>query len=427
MRPTIHIKSRFRNAIRRGTGEAHLLIQQHREIDFSADIIKACIKNFAYDGQCENNRAPYLFELIGFCRNKEKIRKAILKALDIEQADIWTLTQLFHLAKLSAEHGDKEAKKAIYDRFFNRPIDGADWAGYAEIIELDGIEGLKFIAEKIGRSLAQHPDDWQDNTIIDHFQRINPEIDAEALLAEAGQNNGDIRAYLENVQRTVAGAKIYQKKSSVSQDIVEEVLLNKQHFRYPKQGLAVAELQIIAERLLVEKNKINREKLLSVFERFKFPLHHQLILDLASRKIKSTTKAANLAIDALRFLSSESIRNFAIKRIATSNNPGPLTRILKANYKKGDARLLTSLVDRYKNEHIIESLAISYVDIYQSNAIKECKEPLEALYHKSTCAIHRADLVKILITNHVLSAQIKAEIKFDCNGAIRKLVDEFES
>ncbi|MFA6072328.1 MAG: hypothetical protein WC810_27515 [Janthinobacterium sp.] len=422
MNQTTQIKRQFRSSIRRGTGEANLLIRKNPKIDFSADIIKASLRNFAYDGQCEPSRAPYLFELICLSGQREKIRQAVLRGLATEHADTWSLSQLFDLGKIFAQQGDGEARKAVYDRFFNNPIEGADWMGYAEILELDGVEGLKFIAEKIGRSLVNNPDDWQDMSIIAHAQEINPQIKVIQVLEEAGQSNPFIRTYLENVQRTEDEAKPDTRKVTGEKNVVEEILSVKMHPDLSKRNLSDAELQLIAERLLVEKNNTNKEKLLAVFGEVRFPLDEQVILEFASDKARSQNRIANLALDALTFLTSESIRTFVFERIHRSNNPGPLSRVLKSNYKKGDGKLLAELVGRYKREDVIESLAISYVDVYKSNRTKECKEPLEALYNKLTCAIHREDIVKLLIENDVLSDQIKEEIEFDCEDSTRKLL-----
>ena len=75
------IKQQFRSSIRRGTGAVHFLLRDNPQIDFSAEITKACIKNFAYDGQCESSRAPYLYELILLSGKGEKIKTSILNSL----------------------------------------------------------------------------------------------------------------------------------------------------------------------------------------------------------------------------------------------------------------------------------------------------------------------------------------------------------
>ena len=143
---TAQLKQKFKSSIRRGTGEAYLLMHEYTKIDFSNYIIKASVKNFAYDGQCENSRAPYLYQIISLSPKKEKIRAGVLKALATEQNDTWSLIQLFELAKIFSRQGDEAAKEAIYNRFLINPINGSDWAGYSEILELDGFDGLKFIA-----------------------------------------------------------------------------------------------------------------------------------------------------------------------------------------------------------------------------------------------------------------------------------------
>ena len=89
---------------------------------------------------------------------KDKIRKAILNGIATEQEDTWSLTHLFDIAKLFAQQGDQEMRQAIYDRFCKNPIEGSDWVGYSEILELDGLQGLIFIAEKFGKFIEQNPD-----------------------------------------------------------------------------------------------------------------------------------------------------------------------------------------------------------------------------------------------------------------------------
>jgi len=53
-------KEKFLNSIKRGTGEAYLLLKNNPEIDFSDEIIYAVLNICAYDGQCEGDRAQYI-------------------------------------------------------------------------------------------------------------------------------------------------------------------------------------------------------------------------------------------------------------------------------------------------------------------------------------------------------------------------------
>lgn len=417
------LKKNFRNAIRRGTGEAYLIMLTNPNIDFSNDIIKGCLTNFAYDGQCENSRGVYLFELILLTENRDKIRNAILIGLAKEQRDTWTLTQLFDLAKIFAQNGDVDARKAIYERFFNSPIEGSDWVGYSEILELDGMEGMKFIAEKMGRGLEINPEDWQDDSIIKHFQDDNPSINVLKELEKLAVENRFIQMYLKNVKKNNVEAKSYKRVISKYKDIIDEVLTSKPYIRLFNRKLTDEELNSIARRLIVEENIAFQEKLLFVFTEFKFPLEGEFILRLANQKSSSEDRIAEFAIDALKYIKSDAIRQFAFERIKTTKMPQMFTSIFITNYNAGDGVFLTELAMKFNDDYVIENLAISYIEIYRANKTKECKEPLEVLYSKMNCGIHRKDIIELLINNEVLSERLKEEIKYDCYLNSRQLLE----
>jgi len=391
-------------------------------IDFSNDIIKASLTNFAYDGQSENSRALYLSELIALSNQQDKIRNAILQGLATEQNDSWTLTQLFDLVKIFAQRGDTGARAAIYDRFLNHPIDNADWIGFKEILELGGLDGLKYIADKFGKMLEKNPDDWQDNMIIGHFQDNNPKINAQEELEKASKENCFIKIYLDKIKETEENANNYQREIINYKDIIEEVLLFKPYIRLWKRELTDTEISKVANQLLTEKNKSNQEKLLYVFTYFKFPFDSEFILQLAKQKPNSKDRIVEFAIGALQFLKSDNIRHFALDKLQTAKRPAELTNILIANYKSGDNKLLATLARKHKDEHIIENLASSFIDIYKANKTTECKEPLEEIYNKMNCGLHRNGIIEVLSDNKVLSDKIKQELKFDSNEETRQLL-----
>lgn len=61
------IKSRFFDSLKRGTGEAYLILKENPTVDFSTYVIKGALRNFAYDGQSESSRAQYIFDLYRAC------------------------------------------------------------------------------------------------------------------------------------------------------------------------------------------------------------------------------------------------------------------------------------------------------------------------------------------------------------------------
>lgn len=418
-----NVKRQFLNSLKRGTGEAYFLVRDNPKIDFSNQIIKGVLNIYAYDGQCETDRAKYIFDIISISKQKDKIRKAILQGLKSEQNDTWNLTHLFALAKLYAQQNDTEVKQAIYDRFLNNSFEGSDWVGANEILELDGLNGLFYVAEKFGKHIEKNPDNWQDDWIIKRFQEENKKIKVSEELKKKAKTNNFIRIYLDNIKKTNTSQENYRTKPTKYKDIIDEVLNSKPFISFrKKRNLTDEELNQIAKQLIEETNKSNIEKLLDIFDFYKFPSDSQIILNLAKQKRTSKNRIVEKAIEALKHLKSKDIRNFAMDKIQNSKNPIDYLEILVSNYKSGDFKILSEIANKTNNEHKIEQLAGIYTDIFKTNKTKESKQPLEILYAKMNCAIHRNGIVEILIENKVISDKIKNEIKFDSDLETRKLI-----
>jgi hypothetical protein len=422
MTETVDIKRQFLNSLKRGTGEAYLIVRDNPKIDFSNYIIKGALNIYAYDGQSEGNRAQYIFDIISISKQQDKIRKAVLQGLATEQDDTWNLTHLFALAKLFAEQDDIEVKQAMYDRFLTNPIEGSDWVGAYEILKLDGLIGLFYVAEKFGKYIEQHPDDWQDDWIIRRFQEENKNIKVAEELKKKAKTNNFIRIYIDNIKRTKASQKKHKTKSTIYKDIIDEVLNSKPFISFRrKRNLTDEEINQVATQLNNETDKTKIERLLDIFDIYKFPNDSEVILNLARQKPTSKNRIVEYAINALKHLKSKEIRNFALDKLQNTKNPIEYLDILVSNYKSGDCKLLGEIANKTKSEHKIEQLAGIYSDIYKANKTKECKEPLEILYNKMNCAIHRNGIVEILIENKVLSDKIKNEIEFDSYLETRQL------
>ncbi len=95
--------------------------------------------------------------------------------------------------------------------------------------------------------------------------------------------------------------------------------------------------------------------------------------------------------------------------------------ILTSNYQSGDFKIFTEIATETNNEHKIENLAGIFTELFKINKTKECKDPLEVLYNKMNCGIHRNGIIEILIENEVLSDKIRNEIIFDSDLETRKL------
>ncbi|NVO33368.1 hypothetical protein, partial [Hymenobacter lapidiphilus] len=203
MTETTRIKRLFRDAIRRGTGRAHLLMRAHPEVNFSADILKAACTNYAYDPQCEDSRGAYVLELVQLLEprsRREKTISQILTALVATREASWGLTQLFDMAGQLAEKGNAGARAAFYQRY--KLGKSADYAydGEWEFVRLDGLDALLHVAGVRGCELADDSEEWESDYLIELAQKISPDINIRVALEEAAITNEYIARYLKAVQ-----------------------------------------------------------------------------------------------------------------------------------------------------------------------------------------------------------------------------------
>ena len=421
------IRQKFKSAVKRGTGETHLIMMANPKMDFSSDIAKAALTNYAYDSQSEGSRSDYVFELIELSNQKEKIKKIILDKLQNEKEDTWALDQLFDIAALFAKQGDKEAKNAIYKRFYKKRIEGSEWVGQDAILEIDGLDGLKYIAETKGRVIAKDPEEWEDSFMVNFFQEDNPEIKVYEELEKAAINNKYIRLYLDTIKKNKF-KRAERKKPIYNYQTINDRIEKNVIVPLPPvyaKDLSNSDIEKLAHDFSKSKTRAKQEKYLRVFDRVKYPFDYKDLLTQAKRPYSSKDRLVEYAVNSLRYFTNQEIREFAIEKLnGNVSRPDIYTNLLIGNYQNGDSELLTKIVNKARTDYQIHDLVFSYVDIYQANKTSDCKDPLLALYYKLTCGLHREDIVRIMIENKVLPDSIREEIKYDSLDSTRELIKE---
>lgn len=424
MKTKTKLQSAFRKSIRCGTGKAYLMMTKHPEMNFSNEIYKASIKNYAYDGQSEGDRTIYLLQFYHKLPPKqiEKLKKKLIKQLFEEKEDTWSLLQLFNLCGFFAQT-DKTVKKSIYKRFRQTPIEDSDWLGTDALLELDGTDGMIAIAEHFGKRLLKNKHDWQDGAILNRFDENHPEQNIKARLKQEAKSNPYIDAYLRSIASTTKRREKYTtKRTSWTCKKIAEHLTNDAKIGLGFgviEKLSKHEIKKVAKMLKDKPSEQTIRKLLYVFTLVQFPYSINQIKKYTHKKYSSLIR--NYAFKALSLFEDEATRELALKQLNKTNTPAKYLNILKSNYKEGDSKIITKTIHRFKDEHIIEEIAISLNEVYKLNSTKDCKKPLVALYHKMNCALHRNALLKILYKNGVLDEEILSEMEFDSNEQTRKL------
>ena len=426
----MNIKEKFRQSIKCGTGEAYFILRENPRIDFSTEITKAALRNLALDGQLEGSRANYVARLINLSSKKNQIVSSVLSALAQERHDTWALVQLFDLAAIFAKEGNQEARKSIYKRYNKKVIEGSEWCGEDAIVELDGIEGLKFIAETKGRELVKFPDDFEDSSLVDFFQEENPKIKVLEKLKEAAKDNLFIQRYLESIEKHPWSRSKRRKRTKYNYSIVHENIQTKKVVPIPPmrvKDLSRDEIRNLANDFLKEIDPEKQEKYFRVFKETKYPYQYGPILEIAKKPNSRKNRRVEYACEALQYFKGTDIRQFALEKLNKTNIPADYLALLIGNYRKGDWKLLRSIASKYKDQYIIHSLVWSFVDIYKANRTKECKRPLETLYRKLNCGRHRLEILEILHESGILSMKILKEMEYDSYEEIRKFYKKIKT
>lgn len=432
MTETNRIKRLFRDAIRRGTGRAHLLMRAHPEVNFGPDILKAACTNYAYDPQCEDSRGHYLLELIALLapatRQAETVRQ-ILAALVAARKATWGLLQLFDLAGRLAEAGNAAARTAFYHRFELSDFAEYAYSGEYELVRLDGLAGLLRVATVRGRYLADDDEERESDYLIELAQKKTPEADVVAELTKAAATNSYIARYFQAVRegqekfrQTLSRKKpnpLYRVQQAIANTTTNHISF------YVIRRLTARQLRLLATDFQQQTSHARQARYLLVFSHRKYPLSYEPLLKLAATaNPKHKSRTADDAIDALRFFQAPAIREFALTKLADPSVAWRYADLFINNYQTGDDQLLLRLVEQTTGEGAIESLAISLCAIYQKNRTKKCREPLRAIYQRMNCGMHRADVVALLLKRGVLPADIREEIPFDSYENVRELAVE---
>lgn len=424
MNDTANIKQQFFDSLKRGTGEAYILLKKNRHIDFSDLIVKGAIKNYSYDNQSEGSRADYIYRLIRNSKQKDKIVKSVLTKLLSEKNDDYGLDQMCDLAIKFYKAGYSEAKQVVYKRFEKNVLEDYAFCGTEAMMELHGVEGVLKVAELVGEILIENPDDYESSWRIDDFQKRNKQVDIYKELEKASSTNKFIKAYFNSIIENKWTLPRHRKIKRFTYELVKEKMESKRFgFLSSDRNNELSELEVekLANEFLKEKDNQKKELYLRFFSARKFPFDYPPIFKIANGRNPKNTRLVEYAVEALKHFKSDEIRQFAIERIKTKKNPADFLCLLVSNYKKGDFKLLTEVINRSDDYDYIHSIVFGLIDIYQANSTKECKEPLELIYNKMNCGLHRIDIVELLYENNVLSDKILKELEFDSEDRIRKL------
>lgn len=411
------LRGRFISSVRRGTGEAILLLERHPRLAVDDVIYAACISNFAYDPQCEGDRAEYALRLILTSRHSDRIVQRVRRSFAQRHVCNWDLVQLFALAGMLSAKGYPDFK-ALAFRYYSRikePWD--DWGCGENLVAAFGEEALFHVAAAIGACVKNDPGISVDDVLVRAFYEAYPRSDGMESLIRQAERDPNIRLYLTRLEQTLTerrnATRRFGRDLAFYRARIESGPLGLRIWGASKENMAIVAALI---------KDFNSEADPARLKRYTWLLSNYRITG-GKEKLMSLLKDCDereeaAVLDALSHFKDERLRSIALEGFKDEPRPGKYLPLLNKNYRPGDAHLLFRLVRSRHTPDEVHDL-VGLVDVYRHNVVREAVRPLTELYERLTCGIHRYDVIKALKKVGGLDERIRQELSFDSFDEIR--------
>lgn len=423
----------FEKAFRRGLGRAYTHIKKNGDNGVKDVILHHCLKNPCYDPQSEPLRAPWLMSVIDLCGEPEFYTDAIIEALS-KTDDHWDICQLYDLCLILSKRGNKTAEKAIYNRFDKQEFNES-YLGGEHIVELNGLEGLLYVARVLGKRMLEDEDYWDGASIYSLACETHNKKTVDQLLTESALTDLAIAEFLKDVARfhntdspqsdTNLNETIRERarKALPMSLILSDVEEGKEHrSRFMRFGKYATEeeINIFYNKLLAEEREEQLISYLWVFRRRELPALDDKLFGLTKSENKEIVSSA---ISALVHTTHPRIRKLAIELHDSEDNELfiPAIELFLNNYQNGDHRYIEKALIESDDTELLHNICFDILDVFEENSEKEMQTCLLWVYENTPCVNCRERAVKLLAKNNILPEGIRLECQFDCSEDTRNV------
>ena len=417
----------FQSWLAKELGRAAVFLQEHNASPYLDTLLDACTHSLTYDAQCEDERTPYLWRLIELSKHQAFFQNQVWLYLaeKLDHPDEYEWSQLFGLARRFAGQGDAEMRRAMYSAFEELGFEKAGESSAQEFIELDGLDGFVFVAERFHPTT---PEDelWEVRLLLsDLEERLGKERTLE-LLRQVALRNQTIAAILEAIQQ--------QELKYAEQRAKARLQALPDYFTLKAQkagGSWAAELRRWIYTATPEQIKVatmdllwetDAEKIwgfLRAFNRRSFPGSPERLLELAEDERPRIRRAA---VVALSNVSHPQVRSRALVLLNSADRFTDGARLLVSNYEAGDFRLLEDLLRQPLDEGRCHDLGFSIIYLLGRQLTPEAEGSLLLLYEKNPCSNCRERFVRFLLDLNRMPDWMRQECQYDANRDIIKAV-----
>jgi hypothetical protein len=415
-------EAEFRRLLQFGLGRPILYARDHDVRIFRDVILDACLHCYAYDAQIEGTRASYMLDLLDFVPEKEFYCEAVLNALP-GSGDDYDAMQRFHFAACLALDGDERAKRLMYESYKPGPKMGEGIG--IEFVEMDGEDGLIFVAEKMGalitRTVGKVDVGW---LLYASEEKLGKELVRDTL-SEAAQNNRHIARFRSSAAADEDGPRgsKYADLINASYEALKPELSNLTFYWVASWGKRASptDIEKAAHGLADAQNAKERAAHLWIFAKRRFPFDIQPLLRLVDVEEERVGFAS---LEALTQIEHPRVRELAFHLMDTrAASRGTAANLLAVNFKPGDHTVLLQWFETEKDLDIRHSLGLHLIDFWAHHPDQTTEPPmLLARYGHDPCSFCRRSTVARMIELGILTEELRLECAWDADDEVRKLV-----
>ncbi len=435
-------RERFALALRRGQGRALLHVRKFGLAGVADLVLEACLHHQTYDPQCEDSRAPWLFEMFRDAPEYPEFSKAIQTALG-DVADNWDLRELSELAALMARHGDLDAVRVLRERVLRHAeSDSPNCAGFEDLVMVDGVDAVIELARRLGKRLLENPENFAERPLEYLIGDLDILPQVMQALAEHSVEDQMIRAYFEHIQRIqprrnedvtaenrkalrLKGRKAFRAKHPLKKILGDAATLegNAPNL-YSRFGSAstLRERKIILQKLVNETNEGVCLRLLWVFFRTAPPELHPRLWKFVESENAALRSAA---LEALSQLRDDRVGDFGRAILQSgrfTENDADILGLFARNLQPTDVELiLTSLRKLKLTDDNAHAAGHRLLDIFDENESSDLCELLDWIYEMTPCSMCREMAVYRMTEVEILNDELVAECLCDVDEDTRAL------
>jgi hypothetical protein len=411
----------FAQALRCGQGRAMQYVQHHGLAGVADEVLAACLQNQAYDPQCEDSRAPWLFRMFRDTPQYPRFAAVICAALGVEQDNYHDLSQLIRLVRVMAQAGDQVAAQALRRRFSPQVMqikDEAWYEGARALIELDGVPMVVTLGRYLGECLTHEDADVPTlDSLLDGFDIAD---EAESTLRQIAADDVAIRRYLVFTDEARDSDRLQQERHArTRRELTLEAILSAavraedqipgRYMRFGRSA-TLEELHAVLQCLESESRDEVCLRLLWIFRRTPLPVLTPKVWVCARSTPGKHRDAALTALGQIRHADIGSFAREALRGSPLTVQDDALLELFTHNYVPGDVALIhAALPSTCEDDEALHAMASSLLHICQENTGAELRLLLEWVYAQTPCTICRCSAVKLMMDQNSLSPGIAEE------------------